>query len=161
MDEPTRLRMLEKVRAERSLLTFASLDRTTAREIGQAVAAMSEREDLPITVAVHVGEQRVFHAAFEGTTAENDGWVARKRNTVLQCEVPSFEVALTTRLAGRNPAWLDPGTYAVASGAVPLWVGGLLVGTVALSGLVDAEESDHVVVMRGITAYRDARGRES
>lgn len=158
MDEHTRVRMLEQVRADRALLQFTSLDRTKAREIGQAVAAMSERENLPITVAVHVGEQRVFHAAFEGTTAENDGWVARKRNTVLRCEVPSFEVALTTRLAGRDPAWLEPGKFAVASGAVPLWVGGLLVGTVALSGLIDAEESDHVAVMRGIAAYRDAEG---
>jgi hypothetical protein len=77
---------------------------------------------------------------------------------VLQCELPSFEVALTTRLAGRSPAWLDPGTFAVASGAVPLWVGGLLVGTVALSGLIDAEESDHVALMRGISEYRDAEG---
>jgi len=160
MDEPSRVRMLDQVRAERSLLEFSSLDRTMAREMGQAVAAMSEREALPITVAVHLGEQRVFHAAFEGTTAENDGWVARKRNTVLQCEVPSFEVALTTRLAGRNPAWLDPGKFAVASGAVPLWVGGLLVGTVALSGLVQAEESDHNALMRGIAAYRAARGTD-
>jgi len=160
MDEQARVRMLEQVRAERALLEFTSLDRTKAREIGQAVAAMSEREQLPITVAVHVGEQRVFHAAFEGTTAENDGWVERKRNTALQCEAPSFEVALTTRLAGRNPAWLDPGKFAVASGAVPLWVGGLVVGTVALSGLIDAEESDHIALMRGIAAYRAARGAD-
>jgi uncharacterized protein (UPF0303 family) len=156
MDEPTRLGMLERVRAERSILTFPVLDRTMARNIGQAVAAMSEREELPITVAVHVGEQRVFHAAFEGTTVANDGWVARKRSTVLHHEVSSFEVALTTRLAGRDPVWLDPATFAVASGAVPLWVGPLVVGTVALSGLIDAEESDHVALMRGIAAYRHA-----
>ena len=160
MDEDARIRMLDQVRAERELLTFQSLDRTTARRIGQAVAALSEREELPVTIAVHVGEQRVFHAAFEGTTAENDGWIARKRNTVLRCEVPSFEVALTTRLAGRDPAWLDPREFAVASGAVPLWVGGLVVGTVALSGLIDAEESDHNALMRGIAAYRAAQGAD-
>ncbi|SDG80680.1 heme-binding protein [Microbacterium pygmaeum] len=156
MDETTRIRLLDEVRAERAHLTFSALDRSDARRIGEAVAAMSEREQLPVTIAVHLGEQRVFHAAFDGTTAANDGWVRRKRNTVLEHEVSSFEVALTTRLAGRNPDWLDPAEFAVASGAVPLLVGGLLVGTVALSGLVDAEASDHIAVMRGIGEYRAA-----
>jgi uncharacterized protein (UPF0303 family) len=159
MDELDRIRMLEQVRAERSLLTFASLDRTSARRLGEAVAALGEREDLPITVAVHLGEQHVYHAALEGTTAANDGWVERKRNTVLHHEVTSFEVALTTRLAGRDPSWLDPGRFAVASGAVPLWVCGLMVGTLALSGLTQAEESDHLAVIRGINAYRQMDGR--
>lgn len=158
MDEATRVRLLDQVRAERALLTFPSLDRTAVRRIAQTVAAIGEREGLPITVSAHVGEQRVFHAAFEGTTAANDGWVDRKRNTVLHHEVSSFEVALSTRLAGRDPDWLDPMTYAVASGAVPLWVAGAVVATVSLSGLVDAEESDHALVIRGIADYRAARG---
>jgi uncharacterized protein (UPF0303 family) len=147
------LERLEQVRSEAHLLDFPSLDRTTARRIGGAIAALGEREGLPITVAVHVGQQRVFHAAFEGTTAENDGWVERKRNTVLRSEVSSFEVALTTRPAGWSPDWLDPREFAVRSGAVPLRVGGLVVGTVALSGLVTSEEADHDVVMRGIREY--------
>ena len=158
MDEQTRSHLLERVRAERPLLTFAALDRTTARGIGVAAAAYCERENLPVTVAVHLGAQRVFHAAFEGTTAENDGWVARKRNTVLRFEIPSFEVTLNTRLAGRSPEWLDPQEFAVASGAVPLWVGGLVVGTVALSGLVRSEEADHDAVMQSIAEYRARSG---
>jgi uncharacterized protein (UPF0303 family) len=154
MDETHRVRLLESVRAEAPLLDFASLDRTSARRIGEALSALSEREGLPVTIAVHLGEQRVFHAGFEGTTAENDGWADRKRNVVLRSEVSSFEVALTTRLAGWSPDWLDPREFAVASGAVPLRVSGLIVGTVALSGLVDSEEADHDAVMRGIREYR-------
>lgn len=161
MDETRRISMLEKVRSEADLLAFPALNRATARRIGEAVAAMSEREEWPVTIAVHVGAQRVFHAAFEGTTAENDGWVARKRNTVLRTEVSSFEVALTTRLAGRSPDWLDPREFAVASGAVPLRVCELVVRTVALSGLVSSEEADHEAVMRGIRAYRASKWHDS
>ncbi|GAB3601064.1 heme-binding protein [Microbacterium tumbae] len=152
MAEAVRLRLLEEVRAEATELEFPALDRTAARQIGEAIAGRSEREGLPVTVAVHLGEQLVYHAAFDGTTAENDGWVARKRQTVLRFDMSSFEVALTTRLAGRTPDWLDPTRLAVASGAVPLRVGGLLVGTVAVSGLVDAEESDHRLAMSGIAS---------
>jgi uncharacterized protein (UPF0303 family) len=156
MNETERTTMLERVRAEGSLLDFPALDRTTSRRVGEAIAAMCEREGLAVTLAVHLGEQRIFHAAFDGTTAENDGWVERKRNTVLRSEVSSFEVALTTRLAGWSPDWLDPRRFAVASGAVPLRVGGLVVGTIALSGLIDSEQADHDAVMRGIREYRDS-----
>ncbi|BDV32278.1 hypothetical protein [Microbacterium terricola] len=49
-------------------------------------------------------------------------------------------MALTTRLAGKIPAWLESPQLAAASGAVPLLSNDDVVGTVALSGLVDAEE---------------------
>lgn len=154
MDATERTKLLERVRSEAGLLSFPAFDRTKARQLGETIAALCEREDLPVTIDVHLGPQRVFHVAFEGTTAENDGWAERKRNTVLSSELSSFEVALTTRLAGRDPLWLNPQQYAVASGAVPLRVAGLVVGTAALSGLIDAEQSDHDALMRGIVAYR-------
>ncbi|GAA1917635.1 heme-degrading domain-containing protein [Microbacterium aoyamense] len=158
MDEEERVRTLEKVRGESALLSFSALDITTARKVGESIAAHCDRELLSVTIAVHFGQQRVFHFAFEGTSAENDVWVERKRNAVLKSGVSSFEVALTTRLAGENPAWLESDQFAAASGAVPLRSGDALVGTVALSGLTDAEESDHEAVMRGIRAYRGLAG---
>jgi uncharacterized protein (UPF0303 family) len=158
MDEATVSDFLEKIHAERPLLEFDRLDHATARRLGEGVAHLAEQEQLPISVAVFLGEQRVFHAAFEGTTAANDDWIRRKRNTVLLNEVPSFETALRTRLSGRPPQWINPRRYAIASGAVPLRVRGSTVGVAALSGLVFADQADHELLMRGI---RRARGSDA
>jgi uncharacterized protein (UPF0303 family) len=142
--------ILAEVRGQLGARTLAAFDHRTARRIGEAAAAVAERDGLPVVIAVQRGGQRVFHAAFEGTTAEHDDWVRRKINTALLHEVPSLEFLLRQRVSGRVPDWLEPREYAVAGGAVPIVVGGNVVGVIAVSGLVGSVRADHDLAMAAL-----------
>jgi len=147
--------MLATVRGEIGLHTLPVFDHAVARRIGEVAAAIAERERLPLVVAVFRGEQRVYQAAFEGTTPEHDDWIRRKRNTALRHDISSLEFVLRQRVSGRVPDWLDPVEFAVAGGAVPILVNGSTVGVVVASGLVDSIGADHDFVMRAIAGARD------
>lgn len=142
--------LLRTVRGWAPLFDFDRLDHRAARSIGQGIADTAERDGLPVTVAVFLGEQRVFHLALDGTSAANDDWIRRKRNTVLRHDVSSLEFSLAQSLSPRSPDWLDPRDFAVAGGAIPLRVRGTTVGVVALSGLKHSPSADDEVIVRGI-----------
>jgi uncharacterized protein (UPF0303 family) len=139
--------MLEEIRGQVAERTLARFDHEDARRIGSAAAALAERDHLPIVVAVSRGTQRVFHAAFAGTTAEHDDWVRRKINTALRHEIPSLEFVLRQELSGQTPDWLDQRKFAIAGGAVPIIVAGITVGAIAVSGLVGSIREDHDLAM--------------
>lgn len=133
---------------------MSAFDHAVARRIGRAASDLAERDALPVAICVMRGAQRVFHVAFEGTTAEHDDWLRRKVNTVLRHEVPSLELVVRQRVAGRVPDWLDPLEFAVAGGAVPIELGGNVVGVVAVSGLVHSMRADHDLAMAALVAAK-------
>lgn len=142
--------MLGEIQGQVAERTLESFDHDDARRIGSAAAALAERDQLPIVVAVSRGTQRVFHAAFAGTTAEHDDWVRRKINTTMRHEIPSLEFVLRQQLSGRAPDWLDQREFAIAGGAVPIIVAGMTVGAIAISGLVGSIREDHDLAMEAI-----------
>lgn len=139
--------MLEEVQGQVSQRTLTRFDHEDARRIGAAAAALAERDQLSIVVGVSRGTQRVFHAAFAGTTAEHDDWVRRKINTALRHEIPSLEFVLRQQLSGHAPGWLDQREFAIAGGAVPIVVAGMTVGAIAISGLIGSIREDHDLAM--------------
>jgi uncharacterized protein (UPF0303 family) len=142
--------MLAEVRAEASERAFARFDHDVARRIGGAVARFAEEGRLPIVVSVTRGAQKVYQACFSGTTAEHEDWVRRKMNTTVRHEVPSLEFVLRQRVSGRVPDWLDPQEFAVAGGAVPIEVDGIIAGVVGVSGIVGSIRADHDLAMRAL-----------
>lgn len=148
--------ILAEIRAEAPERVVGRFDHPLARRIGEAAATAAESEPggLPVVISVLRGRQRGYHAAFDGTTAEHDDWVRRKANTALTHEVPSLEFVLRQRVSGRVPDWLDPREHAVAGGAVPLAVGGNVVGVVTVSGLVGSIRADHDLAMAALRTVR-------
>lgn len=125
-----------------------------AWRMGSALVARCRAEGLTVVISIHIGQQRVFHAALPGTSADNDHWVERKVNVVrrfdrstldvyqLYCEkMPDFHATF-----GLSRAEFAPG-----EGGVPIRVHGTQVGVLAVSGLDDG--GDHDVVLAGL---RDA-----
>jgi uncharacterized protein (UPF0303 family) len=144
--------LLYEIRGEAPLRTLEHFDHRDARQLGAAAATLAERDHLPVVIAVARGQQRVFQAAFAGTTAEHDDWVRRKINTTLRHEVPSLEFVLRCQLEGTSPDWLDPREFANAGGAVPIMVAGNTVGAIAISGLVGSIRDDHDLAMASLRA---------
>ena len=125
-----------------------------AWRLGSAFAERCRGEGLPVTISIHLGEQRVFHAALPGTSADNDSWADRKSRVVRRFACSSLEV--DERYAKDDPDGffsafaLSPSQYAPAGGAVPIRVRGALVGVLAVSGLESTE--DHELA---VSALRD------
>jgi uncharacterized protein (UPF0303 family) len=126
-----------------------------AWRLGSTLAEQCRAEGHPVTISIHLGEQRVFHAALPGTSADNDSWVERKTRVVRRFDCSSLEVQ--KRLVKDDPEQffaafaLSPSQYAPAGGAVPIRVRRALVGVLAVSGLESSE--DHELAVAALSAY--------
>jgi uncharacterized protein (UPF0303 family) len=126
-----------------------------AWRLGSALTERCRGRGLAVAICIHLGEQRVFHAALAGTSADNDAWVDRKSRVVRRFGCSSLEVY--ERYAKDDPDRffaafaLSPKAYAAAGGAVPIRVRGALVGVLAVSGLESSE--DHELA---VSALREA-----
>ena len=127
-----------------------------AWRLGVTLAERCRGEGLSVTISIQLGEQRVFHAALPGTSADNDSWVDRKSRVVRRFACASLEVQ--DYLAKGDPDRffstfaLSPSQYAPAGGAVPIRVRGTLVGVLAVSGLESAE--DHELAVSALRAAK-------
>lgn len=151
------LDLLPLLEEQNATIGFASFDHEDAYRLGGAIMARAAAEDLRITVAMSFGEQRVFHAARPGTTADNDAWLARKFRVVARYNAPSFLISTKYRARGvdfNEATGLPVAEYAAAGGAFPLRVNGSLIGAVGVSGLV--ENLDHDLVVWALEAARAA-----
>ncbi len=128
--------------------------------VGCRLVELGQKRALPIAVAIMFGEQRVFHAALAGASADNDSWLDSKFRVVRRFGNASLTVGTRFRASGRDfdaDSRLDPRRYAAHGGAFPLRVRGSLIGAVGVSGLPQRE--DHALVVEVLTEYLGRLGR--
>lgn len=146
--------------ADDSAIQFPSFTHSDARAVGNRITALAEEQSLAVTTAIWLGEQRVFHSAMAGTSADNDSWVERKAALVRRYDASSWLATTRLRRYGIEVATLagglDPLRYVLAGGAVPIRIQGTLVGVVAVSGLSDAE--DHELAVDALRWRLESRG---
>jgi len=133
---------------------FRAFDHNDAWRIGRALVARCQQQQLPVTISIHLGQQRVFHAALPGTSANNDDWVMRKTRVVQRFDRSSHDVGQTyfaddtlTFLAAFG---LSAADYAPTGGAVPIRVNGTTVGVLAVSGLTSVD--DHELALAALSS---------
>ena len=110
-----------------------------------------------MTISIWLGQQRVFHAALPGTSADNDAWVEKKANVVRRFGRSSLEV-FEHYDVGSHPEFLEAfglsrSEYAPGEGAVPIRVRGSLVGVLAVSGLEAG--GDHELALSALRSIHD------
>lgn len=135
------------------------LDRFThddAWQLGCLLVELATERDLAVTIDIRKGTQQVFHAAREGTTADNDSWVERKVRVVYRFGASSYLVGLRARAKGQDfnaQHQLPLQEYAAHGGAFPVRIDGVgIVGVVTVSGL--AQGDDHALVVEALRAFR-------
>lgn len=153
MSHPTELH--EQILAEESELRFATFTRQHAWELGSLLREAALTRSLPIAIGIVLGEQRVFHTALDGSSADNDEWLARKMAVVRRYGRSSLGVGEQFRVGGKDfdaDSRLDTARFAAHGGAFPIALtGGELVGVVGVSGLPQRE--DHALVVEQLRAY--------
>jgi uncharacterized protein (UPF0303 family) len=133
---------------------FDRFGHAEAWRLGNILVERALEQELPVVIAVFLGEQRVFHVGLPGSSPMNDGWVERKAAVVRQFDASSLGVF--RRYVEQDPvafaaAFAMPSDrFAPGDGAVPLRVNGTSVGVLSISGLEDA--SDHELAVWGLAA---------
>ncbi|MFD1507159.1 heme-degrading domain-containing protein [Georgenia yuyongxinii] len=149
----------EQLLAEEAELRVPTFGKDDAWMLGSQMRAAAAERRLPIAIGIVLAGQRVFHAALEGSSADNDGWLARKTAVVLRYGRSSMGVGEQFRVAGKDfdrDSRLDPAAFAAHGGVFPLvHTGGALLGAVGVSGLPQRE--DHEFVVTELRRYLDTR----
>jgi uncharacterized protein (UPF0303 family) len=124
-------------------------DLDDAWRLGSTLTERCRSEGLAVTISIRLGEQRAFHAALPGASADNDSWVDRKSRVVRRFDCSSHEVHTRHAKGDADRFYADfalsPSQYAPAGGAVPIRVRGTLVGVLAVSGLESGEDHELAV----------------
>ncbi len=145
------------IEAELDELQLGRFTNDDAHRLGLLLLGWAKERDLAVAIDVTRGTQTVFHAATEGTSADNDDWLRRKTRAVQRFGVPSLLIGLRPRLAGKHiedEPWFDERRYAAHGGCFPVLVRGVgMVATVAVSGLT--QEEDHALVVEGLRALAE------
>ena len=133
-----------------------------AWHLGCAVLDLCRAENLTVTVCITLGRQRVFHVGLPGSSADLDRWVDRKGNIVSHFNESSMAVAERYVRDGDFQGFftafaLSPNDYFPSGGALPIRVGGALVGVLVLSG-VDSP-TEHRIALTAMQAYADGASR--
>ena len=144
--------LLDELEEQEARLVFDRFDDDTAWEIGVALREAGRARDLPIAIAIRRNGQRLFYAALPGSSADNEGWLARKSAVVDRYGRSSLRVGEQFRVDGKSfdsDSRLDPSRFAAHGGAFPVLLRGTgCVGVVAVSGLPQLD--DHRLVVETI-----------
>lgn len=136
---------------------FTTFGHDDAWQLGAALVAQCRQAGHAVTITIHLGAQRVFHASLPGTSADNDDWVMRKTRIVQRFDRSSHEVGQAHDAEVYRTAFALPAAdYAPTGGAVPIRVNGTMVGVLAISGLTSAD--DHELA---VSALETAAGKQS
>jgi uncharacterized protein (UPF0303 family) len=145
----------EQLDREAQELRFADFGLADAWQLGTQMRRTGHAEGLPIVIGIRVGEQRVFHAALPGSSADNDDWLERKTRVALRYGEASLAVGEAFRERGKNfdtDSRLDPARYAAHGGVIPLRLrSGTVIGAVGVSGLPQLD--DHAFVVRMVQEF--------
>jgi uncharacterized protein (UPF0303 family) len=139
----------ERLLAEEQELLVPDFSLADAWELGCRMREAALTAGLPIAIGIVLGGQRVFHTALPGSSADNDGWLARKTAVALRYGQASLLVGEDFRRRGKDfdtDARLPLGEYAAHGGVVPLRLrSGTVIGAVGVSGLPQRDDHDFVV----------------
>jgi uncharacterized protein (UPF0303 family) len=151
--------LIAQITEQEKRLQFTRFSNADAWELGCLLVELGTTRSLPITIDITRGEQQLFHAALEGTNADNDQWIARKIRVVKRFGSSSFLVGLRARASGtpfEDRPYNDLHNFAAHGGCFPIMIrdsGGI--GTVTVSGL--AQGDDHALVVEAIESFLSSK----
>lgn len=138
-------------------IQFDSFGHSDAWTLGCDLVRLATERELPVAIAIALGDQRAFHAGLAGASADNDDWLERKFRVVRRFGHSSLAVGTDFLSRGKNfevDSRLSATHYAAHGGAFPILVRGSMVGIAGVSGL--PQRDDHALVVEALTAHHDA-----
>jgi len=148
--------LITELEAQEARLRFTTFTNEDALRLGLLIVRLATERSLGITVDITRGEQQLVHIALDGSTADNDEWIARKTRVVRRFAASSLLVGLRQGEAFNATFDLPLALYAAHGGSFPVVVEGVgLVGTVTVSGL--PQRDDHALVVEALEKFLSAQ----
>jgi uncharacterized protein (UPF0303 family) len=148
MNAEAQNRFLE-LKAEEQQLQFSQFSRQDALETGLAMVEEASRFPDPAAVEITLNGLVIFRYFPEGSIADNELWLARKRNSVNLMHMSSlrFLYWLEMMEMSLESRRIDPKEYIACGGGYPIHLKGTgMVGSICISGLPDHQD-DHAVIV--------------
>lgn len=146
---------IAQLQSEHDELVFDSFDNSDAWRLGNLITASAIAAGHRVAIDIRRPGMVLFRAALEGTTPDQEAWIAAKAQTVFRMESSGALLAERFGAAAIDPAamgWLPFPDYAVTGGSVPVRVKGVgVVAAVTASGL--SSDDDHAIVVAGIREF--------
>lgn len=147
--------LLKQLLQEEQELQFPHFNETTAWQLGRQMVEHAMRENLAVTIDISRGEQQLFHASLNGTSADNDEWVKRKVRLVKRFGHSSYYMGQLLKSKGKTleeSYLILESEYAAHGGCFPIIVKETgMIGTITVSGL--PQEEDHKLVVKSIREF--------
>lgn len=144
--------ILKAIFEQEATLQFRTFSNEDGIELGLALLAHARIKVPKVPLVIDVrrfGGAHVFHVATDGTNADYDSWVTRKRNVVERFGHSSYYMSRTMVVKGRDLAKhysLEEKDYVASGGSFPILVKGVgMIGTVTLCGMPEADDHGMVV----------------
>ncbi|MDP9378015.1 MAG: heme-degrading domain-containing protein [Actinomycetota bacterium] len=154
MSDDNHAELLAQLLAQEDDLQLPRFTKSMAWELGERLVSAARDAGHGVTIDIRQGDRQLFHAALEGTAADNDAWTERKKRVVRRFGHSSYYVGIDCLAAGESLEdryFVDPREYSAHGGAFPITIRDAgIIGTVTVSGLPQAE--DHSLV---VTVLRD------
>jgi uncharacterized protein (UPF0303 family) len=143
------------VEKQEEKLQFPHFNRMDAWELGKVFAEEILEKNYALSVNIRLLSGLIlFQYAPEGTTLDNESWMARKFNTVREMDASTLLFTLRMKkgkqtLENRVP---EPKRYVTGGGGFPIRIAGAgLIGAVLVSGLPGLQ--DHNILVECISRY--------
>ncbi len=142
----------ERLGQEEKNLTFQSFSRADALSLGLTILDYSKKFSDPIAVEITINGLVVFRHFTDGSMADSEYWLERKRNSVELMGMSSLRFRSWLAVFGQTlkERLLNPQDYATFGGGFPLLLEGTgMIGSICVSGLPDDLE-DHACIVESI-----------
>ncbi len=147
-------RMAEIVRKQEADLIFDHFTPEDAWQLGQIIRQNAMKAEASLSIDITACGLQLFHCAAGQPAPNNESWVRRKRNAVLEFWKSSLLTAKEMLISGRTlqdfgHSEMD---FALSGGGFPIRVKGVgFVGAVVVSGLPQLQ--DHQLIVDSIAEY--------
>ena len=147
--------MLDEIKFEENRFMFRAFDSLAALKIGDFVTKKEMKENLPIIIDISTPFQTLYHFANIGSTANNERFIERKRNTVLLfwhstrwvSQKVNNDVHAMHQKYGTND-----NDNSILHGGFPINIENQgVIGAICVSGLT--QEEDHALIIQGLEHY--------
>ena len=153
-EKSTARQMAETIRNQEAALQFDRFDAGDAWRIGQSLRTFAIAHGGSVSIDITLGGLQLFHTVVEKPTPNNDRWVSRKRNTVLEFWKSSLLVTQEMLLSDRTLSeyGLTEKDLALSGGGFPIRIKDVgVVGAIVVSGL--PQTHDHQLIVDTLAEY--------
>lgn len=146
------------LKAEEARLCFDKFRRSDALAIGLKIVELAAAYPDPVTVEITIGGLVVFRHFTDGSLADSELWLARKRRVVDLMAMSSLRFMYWLEMNGwtLEDRKLNPADYAPGGGGFPIVLRNTgMIGSVSVSGMFNHLD-DHKLVVDAIRAHLEA-----